>query len=127
MEDSKLLQALEQLVQVVTGRPPSQEKVSELWDVIENSYLDEPENVPSWLLDMFNALVEKRPVPPTEMTSAKGEDGSPYNFLVELGEVVEADWVEYGEYFLMQFPSIGLEAKVSIEDGKYQVRPINQK
>ncbi|MCT7984894.1 hypothetical protein NG796_16610 [Laspinema sp. A4] len=124
MEDSKLLEILQALVQVTSGHAPSEETLEELRDVIENSDLDDSEKVPNWLLDLLSGLVEQRMIPPSPQTAAAKSGGSSHNFLVELADVIEMNWVEFGEYFLMQFPSLGLEAKVSIEDSTYAVRPI---
>ncbi|AFY83493.1 hypothetical protein [Oscillatoria acuminata] len=124
MEDSKLLEILQELVQITSGHTPSEETLEELQDVIENSDLDHPEKVPDWLLDLLSGLVEKRIISSSKQTVAAKTGGSSYNFLVELADVIDVNWLEFGEYFLMQFPAIGLEGKVSIEEGTYAVRPI---
>ncbi len=124
MEDSKLFEILQELVQVTSGHAASEETLEELRDVIENSDLEDPEKVPDWLLDLLSGLVEKRIIPRSPQTAAAKEGASSHNFLVELADVIEMNWVEFGEYFLMQFPLLGLEAKVSIEEGTYAVRPI---
>lgn len=127
MEQDELRTLVIELLELVNRREPDREILEEVDDIIENNYLDEVENVPSWLTEMFLALVEERIVQPMPLTAAEGGNGSPTNFLVELQDLLDMEWVEYGEYFVMQFPTIGLEAKVSVEENTYTVRKLGTK
>lgn len=124
MEQDELRTLVIELLALVNKREPDEESIEEVDDILENNYLNDDENVPSWLTDMFRALIEERAVQPSPLTTAVGDDGSPTNFLVELQDLLDMEWVEYGEYFLMQFPSIGFEAKVSAEENTYAVRKL---
>ncbi len=127
METQSLRALLLELMKLVNERTPDADSIEEADDILENNYLDEDDNVPTWLLDMFQALVEQRQASTTPMTTDSGENASPTNFLVEIQDLLDMVWVEYGEYFLMQFPAIGLEAKVSAEENAYSVRKISGK
>ncbi len=124
MQETSLFDLVKELDRIASGQPIDDTRAVELCAVIENSYLDDPANVPTWLLDLFDALIHKRIVPPSPQTSAAGDGGSPYNFLVELADVVDMNYIEGGEYFIIQFPTIGVEAKISLEDSNYTVRSI---
>ena len=126
MKKTALLNSILALIKTVTGAEASPELTEAIEDTMEGSGLDDELATPSWITEIFQALSEKRTVPVSTQTKASIDGASFYNFFDELSQVVPMTWVEYGEYFLMQFPSIGLEAKISLEDNSYAVRPLSQ-
>lgn len=126
MEQTLLPNSLKKLVLVITGKEPSEDLIAELEEVIEGNGLDDAAKVPAWLPAIFSALAERRTIPASKQTPAETEGASFYNFFDELSHIIPMNWVEFGEYFLMQFASIGLEAKVSLEDTSYEVRAISK-
>ena len=124
MENSRLLELVREIDRLTSGKEPDEQRIVELNAVIENSSLDNPANVPVWLVDLFDALVYKRAVPSTKQTEPTGNGGFPYLFLDQLADVVDMDYIEGGEYFVIQFPNIDLEAIVSLKENNYSVRLI---
>lgn len=126
MSEPLLLYTLKQLVLAITGKNATAEMIVDLEDLLEGNGLDDENYVPIWVPQIFQALTEKKIIPATQQTPAIKEGASYYNFFDELSQIIPMKWVEYGEYFLMQFPPLDLEAKISLEDNSYEVRAITK-
>lgn len=126
MSESLILHTLKQLVAAITKKNASAEMIIELEDLLEGNGLDDENCVPAWIPQIFQALAEKKIIPATQQTPAIKEGASYYNFFDELSQIIPMKWVEYGEYFLMQFTPLDLEAKISLEDNSYEVRAITK-
>ena len=125
MEETRLLDLVRALDHLTSRKPPDEQRVGELNAIIVNSKLDDPANIPVWLIDLLDALVHMRPLPPTQQIVSIADGGIAQNFLVELADVVDMDYIEGGEYFVIQFPTIDLEAIVSLEQNNFSVRLID--
>ena len=126
MSENPLFDTLKHLFHVITGTVPSPDLLTDLEDLIEGNGLDDTDHIPAWIPSVFQAVVDKKTIPVAKQTPAAKEGASFYNFFDELSQIMPMTWVEYGEYFLMQFEPVALEIKVSLEDGTYEVRPISK-
>ncbi len=124
MEDSHLLTLVMELDRLTSGAQPDEQRVGELNAIIINNRLDDSENVPAWLVELFDALVHKQPVPPTDLILLARDGSLTYHFLAELADVVDMDYIEGGDYLAIQFPTIDLEAIISLGENNYSVRLI---
>jgi hypothetical protein len=108
----------------VKGGPLADDVKVDLIDIVEDNRLDDPEALPPWLLSLFTALVDHQALPSSPQNAGAKPGGSAHNFLYELSELLDLDWDEHGEYFVLRVPAIGMEAVVSVEDDSFRVQPI---
>lgn len=124
MLETPLFELVKELDRKINGQAPDDLRLVELSTVVGKSYLDDPADVPSWLLDLFDALINNRLVPPTPQVETPAGSASPQVFLVNLADVVDMNYLEGDDFILVQFPEIGLEARISLEESEYTVRSI---
>jgi hypothetical protein len=115
---------VEALAAQVKGGPLSDDEKVDLIDTVEDNGLDDPEALPPWLASLFDALVNHQAVPSAPQNAGAKAGGSAHNFLYELSELLDLDWDEHGEYFVLRVPATGMEAVVSVEDDSFRVQPI---
>lgn len=115
MNNSTLLKLLVGLAEVQHNKEVDNDLEKQLYEMIYSNDLEEDEFVPSWLFDIFNAVLHQQSIEKTYFEFDKSKYGDVINFLAELEDVIDIEYDDYGEGMTFKFSKINMYVFINRE------------
>jgi hypothetical protein len=93
----------------------------QLSDVLEANGFFEHESVPTWLVQFFEAILNKNIINKTVYRYSPNRIGDVYNLLADLEDMIQLRWQDEGERVELVSDKLNVYGIISSEDNTFQV------
>ena len=118
-ESSPLFQLTTQLIGIIQEEVLENELKTQIFEIIYDNDLDEDCRVPSWILNIFSALIEKKVIEKTYVSFDKSQYGDILSFLIDLSSFSGIEYEYPGEYIIIKFDRINLSLFINRQGQTY--------
>lgn len=117
---NKLQQLLISLAQKQTQDKPELELQKAIQEILASNGYGSDEDVQSWLIELLDAILNKKIMSPTRFDFEEPNKGDFVNLLAEFNDLIPFDYENYGEAIQMSFDT-GIKCTISFEGDTFEV------